>query len=568
MSARIIIITALLLLFNSSFLSAQNPLSGGQIHGSFQTDMQYYANDNILGLSDSSLSGKRLGMNGFLDLLYTNHDFTAGLRYEAYLLPMLGFEPQHEGQGIPYYFVKYQKDWIEVTAGNFYEQFGNGLILRTYQEWNLGYDNSLNGLRVKLNPAPGVTIKGVVGSQRYYWEKFSDGNRGIVRGADGEFYLNDIFPLLKEKQTQIILGGSMVSKYEKLTTKTTLINDSIFQYKLPRNVAAFAGRLNISHRGINFLTEYAYKMNNPSQYNNFIYRPGQALFSTLSYSQKGLGIILAAKRIDNMSFKSKMTEDANVLDINFIPPLTKAHHYSLANMYPYATQLNGEYAFEGDVVYTLPKKSALGGKYGMNIALNSAFVFDIDKQPVAEGIAIGQSGTYGYTSDFLAPGGTLFFREFSMKISKKFTKDLKGVFIYLNQVYDKDIIEGHHNEYGKIYSHIGVADITYKLSSLHSLRLEAQTLLTRQDKGNWASMGLEYTIAPKYFISVADEYNYGNTDPGSRTHYFNVAAGYLLNTTRIAVAYGRQREGIVCVGGVCRQVPASSGLSIAITSSF
>jgi len=32
--------------------------------------------------------------------------------------------------------------------------------------------------------------------------------------------------------------------------------------------------------------------------------------------------------------------------------------------------------------------------------------------------------------------------------------------------------------------------------------------------------------------------------------------------------YGKQREGIFCVGGVCRNVPASNGVTLTITSSF
>lgn len=568
MKKNILLLLALLIFSGASTVFAQNFLSGGQVHGNFQTDLQYYTNDDVLGINDSTLNGKRMGLNGFLDLNYTNENFTAGMRYEAYLSPMLGFDPKYEGHGIPYYFAQYKNDFVDVTVGNFYEQFGNGLVLRTYQEWNLGYDNSLSGIRVKLSPYKGVTVKGIVGTQRYYWQKFEDGNRGIVRGTDLELYLNDIFKALEGKQTQIILGGSMVSKYEKVTSKTTVINDTIFEYNLPANVASFAGRMNISHRGFNFITEYAYKMNNPSQYNNYIYKSGQALFSTLSYSTKGLGIILAAKRIDNMSFKSKMTEDENMLDINFVPPLTKMHHYSLATMYPYATQLNGEYALQGDIVYSIPRKSKLGGRYGMNIAIDYAVVFDIDRQPVSEGILIGQTGTLGYESDFFKLGGDMFFQDFNIKITKKFNTKWKGIFTYLNQVYDKDVIEGHHNEYGKVYAHIGIADVTYKVTPRQSLRTEAQVLFTEQDKGDWASLTLEYNIAPKYFISVMDEYNYGNPVEDDQTHYFNVAGGYINGSTRVALSYGRQREGLLCVGGVCRQVPASTGFTLTVTSSF
>ncbi|HML86108.1 MAG TPA: DUF6029 family protein [Bacteroidales bacterium] len=34
------------------------------------------------------------------------------------------------------------------------------------------------------------------------------------------------------------------------------------------------------------------------------------------------------------------------------------------------------------------------------------------------------------------------------------------------------------------------------------------------------------------------------------------------------MSYGRQREGLLCVGGVCRQVPAATGFTLTLTTSF
>jgi len=79
---------------------------------------------------------------------------------------------------------------------------------------------------------------------------------------------------------------------------------------------------------------------------------------------------------------------------------------------------------------------------------------------------------------------------------------------------------------------------------------------------------LEYTIAPRWFFSVGNQYNYGNPVQDKRLHYYNASMGYTHHSSRIALTLGRQREGIVCVGGICRYVPASSGLMLSITSSF
>jgi hypothetical protein len=113
-----------------------------------------------------------------------------------------------------------------------------------------------------------------------------------------------------------------------------------------------------------------------------------------------------------------------------------------------------------------------------------------------------------------------------------------------------------------------VADVTWNITKKHSLRGELQGLWTKQDKGNWVAGLVEFTIAPQWFFSVQDQFNYGNPTTAMRLHYFLVSAGYTYNSTRIALSYGRQREGIICVGGVCRYVPASSGFTLTLTSSF
>jgi hypothetical protein len=513
-------------------------------------------------------------MNAFGNIIYTNQNFTAGLRFESYLTPMAGFSTNYEGTGIPYWFATYSNDDLEVTLGHFYEQFGTGMILRTYQEWSLGYDNSINGIRVKFNPVKGITLKGLIGHQRDYWTPYENGNRGIVRGVDAEFSLNETFSSLADKKTQMILGASFVSKYEKMTSKTLLrtINEEgdfeVYEYQLPANVGAFAGRINIINGGWNFQTEYAKKMSNPSALNNYIYKEGHGLYSTLSYSRKGLGIEFSAKRIDNMGFKSRMTEKENILDINFLPPLTFQHHYSLASMYPYGTQPNGELSVHGGIEYTMMKNSVLGGKYGTTIETSYTLVNSIKKERIAAEIPVDSTGTAGYSSPFFTFGDQKFYEDFNIQVNKKFSPKFKAIFAYLNIVYDKDIIEGHLNEYGKIYSNIGIVDMTYKLSQKHSLRMELQGLFTKQDKGNWAAATIEYTVAPKWVFSLQDEYNYGNDIVDNRLHYFNAAFAYTKNTTRIGLSYGRQREGLLCVGGVCRYVPAANGITITITSSF
>jgi len=61
-------------------------------------------------------------------------------------------------------------------------------------------------------------------------------------------------------------------------------------------------------------------------------------------------------------------------------------------------------------------------------------------------------------------------------------------------------------------------------------------------------------------------YNYGNDD--KKVHYFNVGTTYTKSSTRMSLSYGRQRGGLLCVGGVCRYVPPSKGITATLSLTF
>jgi len=535
---------------------SQNLLNSGSVQGNFQLDAQYYQKDSTIGANEVS---EKMLMNAFANIIYSNGNFSAGLRYESYRNPMLGFDNRFKGSGIAYRYATYKVDDFDITVGNFYEQFGSGMIFRSYEERNLGYDNAMDGVRVNFNPLQGIMLKAIIGTQRFFW----DVGPGIVRGGDAEFALNDIIPSFSDSRTKLTFGGSIVSKYQP---SEEILFDASKKYNLPENVAAFAGRVNISRGKINLNAEYAYKVNDPNSENSFIYRHGEALLVSASYSKKGLGIILTGKRVDNMAFKSKRTEVGNMLNINYLPTLTKQHAYSLSAIYPYATQPNGEMGIQGEIVYSIPKNTLLGGKYGVEIKLNYSRATSIEKDTSGLNIIGYEGGTKGYRSNFFEFGNELYFQDFNIEISKKINNRLKGSLSWVNLIYNEQIIEGH--EAPSVYANVFIADINYKITPLKSIRTEIQHLSTKQDEGNWVMGMLEYSIAPLWFFSISDQYNYGNEIDVKKIHYYNIGVGYNKNSSRIQMSYGKQREGILCVGGVCRQVPAAYGFNLTITSSF
>ena len=538
------------------FITWAQDNSNGTIQGDFNFSAQSYSEDPAI---NAQKVDETMLMNAYSNIRFNKGNFTAGVRFESYLNVLQGFDSRFDGNGIPYRFAQYNVNGLDITVGNFYEQFGNGLIFRSYEEKTLGIDNAMDGVRLKYSPLKGLSLKGFVATQRLFWEQ----GPGIIRGIDAELNLNDAIPSLENSKTNAILGGSFVSRFEE-------DNNPVFN--LPENVAAYALRTTINRGKVSFNSEYAYKYNDPAgsvTYNN--YAPGSALMTNLSFSERGLGIILEAHRVDNMDYRSKRGGTGKELTLNYIPAISKQHAYTLAAFYPFATQPLGELGFQGEINYTFKKKTKIGGKYGTQIGFNYSRINGLNGGPSELTLNREHTPTF-----FSIQNEELFFRDFNFDIKKKINKKVKIMANYLDIIYNKDVIQGKN--IGKnIHARVSILELNYKLKPKHTIRSEFQYLSIDKseeyykDQGDWVMGLVEYTFSPHWFFAFVDQYNGGYTSEGKTyeaVHYLNISCGYSKGTNRFELGYGKVREGIFCVGGVCRNVPSSNGFTLNITSSF
>ncbi|WKZ67990.1 MAG: DUF6029 family protein [Flavobacteriales bacterium] len=535
---------------------------GGQLHGNFSTDAQYYNEDEDIG---AIVPRQRLAYNAWMNLIYTSGNFEAGGRFESYEPALAGYPAgqPYAGSGIGYRYAKYKLSDLEVTAGNFFEQFGQGLVFRAYEERYLGVDNAMDGVRVRYKPFRGVYLKGIAGRQRFNFDNGQVKGVGLVRGADAELNLAELLDSAWTAAGNLVVGGSFVSKYQE---------DRDPLLELPENVGTWALRLHYTSAKWDLYTEYAYKINDPNGKNGFIYRPGQGLLVNATYSTKGFGASVGAHSFDNMFYQSDRASPTPFdLNINFLPPLTKQHTYNLpATLYPYATQPNGEVSAQGEVFYKWKKGTPLGGKYGTKLAINGSVAYALDTTRL--GLADDTTARQGYTSRFFTPGERRYFQDVNIELRKKVSSSWELALTWLNLAYDIDIIQGKPGE-SVVYADILILEGLHNFTERTSLRFELQHLSTRQDQGNWATALAELTFSPHWFIAAMDQFNYVGSaaleDKGKEPlHYPIGSVGYIRGGNRFQVNYGRQRAGIFCVGGVCRQVPAANGLTLSITSTF
>lgn len=547
------------LLFLPAIFSAQTTPQG-VLRGNFQFLAQQYSADSLI---NATVPDSKASINGFGNFLYTYGKVSAGWRIETYQNAIQGYSAQnrYKGTGIGNRYVTYADSTLEITVGNFYEQFGNGLTLRTYWEPNLGIDNALDGTRVIFRPTSGVTLKGIWGKQRLDFDNQIIHADGIVRGFDTEIWMNELVKKWADAKTRVMVGGNFISRYQAGGNR--FVDTLVFD--IPDNVAMYSGRVQIQRGNWMMMGEYAHKINDPSADNGYIYRNGKGIFINSSYSKKGFGVNVMAKSIDNLSFRGDRNLKLFDVPVNYTPAITKQHTYNLAaTLYPYATPLTGEASYMLEVYYSLPKGSKLGGKYGTQISASYAAANCLDTTQYNGVNAL----TEGYKVNSLGFGKTKYVRDFNVDIKRKITKEFNVGYTFYYMEFNTLATPVTNDFKGMVYANISVLEMGYKLSKKDYLRIELQELHTKQDKGDWQTIVAEYTHSPHWTIGIVNQYNKGNPIEERKINYLFGTVGYINGPHRITLGYGKRREGVFCIGGVCRAVPATNGFEISITSSF
>lgn len=547
-----ILLTAIIGVF---YAQAQEVNLGG-FSGSVESNGQWYQNDDEIGFEAGE---QRFRTNNYFKLDYTQGNISAGIQYEAYLpSALLGYSDKLSGNGIAGYFARYKNNKLDITAGNYYDQFGSGLIYRSWEDRQIGINNSTKGLRVAYTPNEYTTVKGIVGKQRRGFEYTA----GTIQGLDLETNLlklagSDTFSTLN-------FGASYVGRYQEYSGSNKSVPSTVGNYSVRMNYSGGSG----IYSGIEYVKKGEDVIMQSGTASKDLFS-GNALQFNLGYSTRGFGINSTFRRMENMGLYSEreLSESAvntfNEGNINYIPAITKQHDYLLTTIYVYQAQPKldfltkqiGEIGGQVDMYYNIKKGTLLGGKYGTKLAFNASYWNGINAE--------FNGGEYkaGFF-DF----GKKFFHDVNFEVSKRWSRKFSSNFTYVHAYYDKATVEG--GNYSHIISNVVVADMLYKLTNRNSMRLELQHLQSKRDKKNWVAAVLEYNHNLNWSFYASDMYNYGNDDKDKRFHYYSVGGSYSKGATRIALNYGRQRGGLICVGGVCRYVPENTGLTLNLQHSF
>lgn len=253
--------------------------------------------------SNSVLSADgKFRSNNYLKLDYVNGRFSAGIQAEGYLPePLPGYDLGLKGIGLPGKYIAWTDRSWSVMAGDFYEQFGTGIILRSWEDRNLGWNNSIGGGRLTFQtPGEVFSVKLLGGFKRNnLWY-----GKDKVAGAEADLLLGDFR-----------LSGSTVLRHDGQAPAW-----------------AWSALTSYARGGFSARAEYVGKPG------------GDAETLDLGFAASSFSSNLTLRRLSHM---------LDPMGLNYLPSLCQEQSYMLASLNPYTTFADGELGGSADVFYRL-----------------------------------------------------------------------------------------------------------------------------------------------------------------------------------------------------------------------
>ena len=531
----------------------------GYVTGSLESNNNLYvedvANDFYPSMQPQLKDGNIFAANDYLKVDYYKNRLSAGLQMESYSPTLVGYPIAENTLTLSNLYVSWKDKSYSITAGTFYDQFGSGLLFRSWEDRMLGLNNAILGARATYSWEDNIAVKAFWGIPRL--GKFDDFHAmtadspffglGLtdvqVAGADLSVSLSN---LLHMNSLSLSLEASVLNKHEAL-------DDFLKAAGCLENNIGWSGRLNLDYDGFFFKGEYVDAgkqiVSVPAAMNGRKAENGNAQLIEFGYNGRGLGLTVTGRRMDRMNQKiynyagSEPGYGSSANMLSYRPAMSTQYTYMLMTLNPYSPEIGdkvikaGEIGGQIDAFYNFRRGTRIGGKRGMKIHANFSSWYSLNEN----------GGT---------DGGSLLFRDFSFDVEKQWTKDFKTVLMYSMQ----DMRTGIHTG----LSHIVVADMLYKWTPKLSSRLELQYLASKDDQKDWMAGLLEVSFAPHWSVFASDMWNHGDTG----LHYYNAGLSFSMAHLRVAAGYGRYRAGFICSGGVCRAIPAYTGANISLTVSF
>ena len=467
---------------------------------------------------------KDYGSNNYLKFDWSNKHFQAGVQAEWLPQPILGYDEGCKGFSLPEKFIRYTGDNFSITLGDWYDQFGSGLLFRSWEDRALGMNNSVGGARLEYSKDK-IGAKLVWGLPRHL-RGYSDTQ---ILGADITLSKINLF------EGDLGFEFSFLERFEN--ELPYYLEKDWTKVHVPRNNASWSVAADYSVGDFHLKGEYCGKQKDWHDfYVSYVenLQNGEAI-----YLESGLAVgkatgVASFRRLRNMTNKVFRTNETFLSNtLNYIPALSLQHTYMLCALEPYYPNTDGESAWQIDIIYKAGKKDRLHLNYSEAHSLR--MYHELGK-------------------------AALLFRDVSVKYERKWNRRLKSV-LFLN-IQESSPSHGAHRM--TEVRNTAVVEATYRFTDDFSMRGELQYLYSAESTKDWCAALVETNLASGWSFFAKDMFNHGS----SKIHYYQAGMGYGKNHYRISASFGRNREGMVCSGGVCRWQPGFTGGNLSISIVF
>ncbi|MBN8678222.1 MAG: hypothetical protein J0M29_08355 [Chitinophagales bacterium] len=545
-----------------TFVFSAQAQNNSHITGSLQANGNFFfAADSVLGTAGiPQYDHQKFGAETWLSLNYSHNGLDAGVRFDMFNNSnLLNPNASYSDVGLGRWYIRKQIDKFEIAGGYLYDQIGSGIIYRSYEERTLMIDNALLGAQAGYKINDNWKVRAFTGRQKQQFSRYGT----ILRGGAIEGFIKPD----STKNFTLAPGAGIVGR----TYTDETIDDAKFevagyfrdeQIELQYNTYAATIFNTLTAGDFTWYVEAAgktkdviYDPNAPRSIligteidtvaGKLVNRKGYTVYTSVSYSKKGLGITLEAKRTKDFAFRQNPNALGIQGPINFLPPMAKQNTYRLTARFAPATQELGEQALQLDVRYKLNKKLSVGVNF----------------------------------SDIQFLDGTELYREITPEFTYKQKRKWQLIGGLQILKYNIFVYQGK-DKYVDALTPYG--EFLYKFSPRRSIRIEAQYLHTEDEFGSWVNGLVEVGLAPHWIFYASDMYKlkHGSLDPSlspekakdkvkyDGTHFPSLGVVYSRKSNRVSLAYVKQVEGINCAGGICRLEPAFHGVRLTLNSSF
>lgn len=475
-------------------------------------------------------------------------DFSLGFRYEA----ADSSEFNEALNGFTKKFFKYFNNDITITAGDFYGTFGRGVVLDLKEERADFFDSKVTGGKL-MYEGDFLTFQALGGKSYFkYINDFDTSNKSVdqmntmLLGSETILNLSEIFKL---ENYVLNLGGSY------LYMKGDYVPELQFLYEASFIEETEIGGISFSASALNFdlYNEYALKTTQRSPS-----KQGWANYTSLAYSREGFGITLEFKDYYQYAANPNATV-SGFTPYQGGPELTIEHTSHLLNSHPHEINPNDEIGYKLSIL-TNPVDN-----------LDISTIFAVASKHNKDAVMPEFSDDYLPYMDIWADAkyGT---GEYNIKIGGGYLKDAP-----LSKDANQFIIPGETDtDSTGVYSDERITflgEFHYELNENSGLMFagEYQTVTNELMDEDYDDMyfAVEYSYPEYGYLNISLITTSEEVAEDAPDSWLGFEAGInIYDNHKLELFYGRERAGIKCSGGACRQVPEFDGFRMTLISEF